>query len=116
MTSSTGILEDIERIRTLLSDKPFPQSIWFIDRAAIYWRLRAALPAMQPTAPHMGYYAVQGMPIHRWASTEIRQRIFDLLKDEEWTIERARRVFPFCQSGIWVQMSNGRHRRLEITG
>jgi hypothetical protein len=110
----TDIVADLIRVHEMLTSRPFPQALWFIDRDRQYFRLERASPLIEQSPYRIFESSVFGIPVYRWASREIRLRITELIEDERWDIDRVRRVFPFCQPGIWVQMSSGRHQHFEI--
>ena len=92
-----------------------PVAIWFIDRRGAYYQLLVKCerrkyrvnPYSKIQADHL-----MGMPVHCWGAIELRNRVHELV-EEGWSPERIESVFPIQESGIWVQMSDGNHRRLE---
>ena len=106
-----------EPIESLTGEHPMPQAIWLIDRERTYVEMERELRGLQcyrpiPESPSLaGFQRYCGMPLYRWSSGEVRSRIAALL-DEGLSMERVRQIFPFCQPGVWVQMSDGKHRRL----
>jgi len=111
------IVSDVIALYEQLNARPIAQAIWFVDRPGAYFRLRYYLQeTLQHEAsspPDVDFTPICAMRLHFCRAAEARERIAALL-DRGWTIERARRVWPFCQPGVWVQMSNGKHRRYEI--
>lgn len=110
----SDILADLYRIYQEISATPRPEAIWFIDR---FWQHRQLLRLFpmerMPCSTTSRYNPMfQGMPIYLWRSTEIRDRI-SLILNQGYSIEYARTLFPLCQPGIWIEMSDGHHRQLD---
>ena len=116
--SSGDIVRDLMRVREWEATNPIPQAIWLIDREHIYADMEYVLPVLSqykviPSSPSLrGFQQYGGMPVYHWSSRDIQQRIAYLVEEEGLDIEDARRIYPFCQPGVWMQMSNGKHKRL----
>lgn len=117
--SSGDIVRDIIHVAQWLDEHPVAQAIWFIDRERGHWQFEEQFRGLSvyrkyPESPSLvSFRAYRGMPLHRWRSGEIREHIAALV-DRTKSIEYARSIYPFCQPGVWVQMSDGKHRRLAI--
>ena len=111
------IVSDVIALYEKLNARPIAQAMWFIDRPGAYFRLmyylRETLQYEALSPPDVDVTPGWGGQIQCYKAPEIRERITDLL-EEGWTLEQARRVWPFCQPGVWIQMSDGKHRRYEI--
>jgi len=110
----TDILETINKLYEWTRAHPVPQSIWFIDRAQEFFTLLDAIPTHESNPFSLDRPTLGGVPVQRWTSRAIRDRMEELLKDPMWSIERVRYVLPFCQPGIWLQWSNGKHQHIEL--
>jgi len=104
------IIDDIMQVRAML-DKGVPQAIWFIDRYNTFLRLKDAL--YHPSYP-ISASQLFGMQLRCEFRDYIRREILRLLDETQLSLEEIRLIFPFCQRGIWVQMSNGKHYRIKV--
>lgn len=109
-------IDDLVRIHRYFHNRPIIQAIWFIDRESQYHRLlvRTDEPIVRVRYVPVCSLYFMGIPIWNYWTMEIRQAIMDLFTDPMMTLEKARRVYPFCQQGVWLQMSNGQHQHIEI--
>ena len=113
--STHDIMTDLACLMDVLDAHPIAQAIWFIDCNDEYHRLVShVLCCFQPPRPDERYRPnFMGVPVYRWDSVDILTRITYLLSVGR-SIEWARNIYPFCQPGVWVQMSDGKHRRLVL--
>jgi hypothetical protein len=98
---SDDIIGDLfEAKKYLDSLGPYPRAIWLVDRPQFYERLKQMLPekAFQTT----DVLPVDMLPIYVIDSRESHQHF-------------PRRPPWFASiPGLWVEMSNGKHRRYEV--
>lgn len=105
--------ETAKRLRNM---PPMPIAIWFIDRPKAHRQFIEQLEQREYAPPKSSiFHHIPGLPVHNTTMDYIRGRIQistlwhnDPLKSG---IEQ-RRVFPFRDSGIYVQMNKGPHKRL----
>ncbi len=104
----SDIIADLMHIRERLQANPIPQSIWFIDRDREFYGVMRLVYSQRPQLWPFR------MPLRNMKSSWIRTGLAILLEKEGHTVDSMRRLYPFCQPGIWVQMSDGNHQHLEI--
>lgn len=106
------VMAEMERICAHLS-QPVAVAVWFIDRPNEYFRVKAA--CIVEEAKHVarpGYLGHSGLPLYRWTLAEIEARVEEL-EGKGCAPAMVAEWFPFRLPGVWVEMRNAPHVRIE---
>lgn len=117
-------LEKILQVCEEFSRNPRPVAMWFVDRRTEYVQfLQEARNRYGEREPDVergnserlsGYHGIFGMPIWDWDLDALLLHVRNVEKEIDKDL--AARIYPIREPGIWVEMSDGNHIHIEITG
>ncbi len=88
---------------------PIPVAIWLIDRPGWYHTIYNLFVDPDGDVPSSRFF---GLALHNWRLVDLEERI-EKLHGLGWPDEKIRRVFPFWEPGVWVEMNKGPHVKLD---